>query len=96
MMISEQEKKELFLKYSGDTSDELLNHLKRHFPVTEFKQDWMKEPIKSIQVVDKTRILQNNKKYLVSLIYSVVESQWISLGEKKIRRTIKKYLDGIK
>jgi hypothetical protein len=96
MMISEQEKKELFLKYSGDTSDELLNHLKRHFPVTEFKQDWMKEPIKSIQVVDKTRILQNNKKYLVSLIYNVVESQWISTGEKKIRRTIKKYLDGIK
>jgi hypothetical protein len=96
MMISEQEKKELFLKYSGDTSDKLLNHLKRHFPVTEFKQGWMREPIKSIQVLDKTRIVQNNKKYLVSLIYSVVESQWISLGEKKIRRTIKKYLDGIK
>jgi hypothetical protein len=96
MMISEQEKKELFLKYSGDTSDKLLNHLKRHFPVTELKQGWMREPIKSIQVVDKTRIVQNNKKYLVSLIYSVVESQWISLGEKKIRRTIKKYLDGMK
>lgn len=96
MMISEQEKKELFLKYSGDTSDELLNHLKRHFPVTEVKHDWMNEPIKFIQVEDKTRNLQNNKKFLVSVIYNVVESQWISTGEKKIRRTIKKYLDGIK
>lgn len=96
MMISEQEKKELFLKYSGDTSDELLNHLKRHFPVTEVKHDWMNEPIKFIQVEDKTRSLQNNKKFLVSVIYNVVESQWISTGEKKIRRTIKKYLDGIK
>lgn len=96
MMISEQEKKELFLKYSGDTSDELLNHLKRHFPVTEVKHDWMNEPIKFIQVEDKTRNLQNNKKFLVSVIYNIVESQWISTGEKKIRRTIKKYLDGIK
>jgi hypothetical protein len=96
MMISEQEKKELFLKYSGDTSDELLNHLKRHFPVTEVKHDWMNEPIKFIQVEDKTRSLQNNKKFLVSVIYNIVESQWISTGEKKIRRTIKKYLDGIK
>ena len=43
-MITEQEKKELLSKYSEDTSDELLTHLKRHFPVTEIKYDWMHEP----------------------------------------------------
>lgn len=96
MMITEQEKKELMLKYSGDTSDELLMHLKRHFPVTQIKHDWMTEPVTLIQVDDKSRFLKNNKKYLVNVIYSIVEDTWISLGEKKIRRTIKKYLDGMK
>lgn len=95
-MITEQEKDELLKKYSGDTSEELLIHLKRHFPVTEIKHDWMKESIKYIQIIDKTRLLQNNKKYLVQTIYNIVENNWISLGEKKIRRTIKKFLDGIK
>jgi hypothetical protein len=46
-------------------------------------------------VDDKTRILKDNKKYLVSKIYDIVHELWDSLGERKIRRTIKKYLDGI-
>lgn len=96
MILTEQERQEILSKYSGDTSDELLTHLKRHFPVTEVNYDWMKEPTKFIQVDDKTRLLKNNKKYLVGVIYNILESDWISLGEKKIRRTIKKYLDGVK
>jgi hypothetical protein len=95
MRLTEEEKKELMSKYSGDTSDELLNHLKRHFPVTEIRYDWMVEPVLFIQVDDKSRLVKNNKKYLVGVIYNLVENDWISLGEKKIRRTIKKYLDGI-
>lgn len=90
-----EEKLKLLSKYSGDTSDELLLHLKRHFPVTQIKHDWMEEPVKFIKVNDKTRILKDNKKYLVSRIYDIVHELWISLGERKIRRTIKKYLDGI-
>ena len=96
MKLTEQEKKDILSKYQDDTSNELLLHLKRHFPVSEVKLDWMKEPIKFIQVNDKTRHFENNKKYLVNAIHNVVENDWISLGEKKIRRTIKKYLDGIK
>jgi len=95
-MITEQEKKELLSKYSGDTSDELLTYLKRHFPVTEIKHDWMTEPVLFIKIDDKSRLVKNNKKYLVGAIYNLIEDDWISLGEKKIRRTIKKYLDGIK
>ncbi len=90
-----EEKIKILSKYSGDTSDELLIHLKRHFPVTQIKHDWMDEPIKFIKVDNKTRILKDNKKYLVSKIYDIVHELWISLGERKIRRTIKKYLDGI-
>jgi hypothetical protein len=90
-----EEKLKLLSKYSGDTSDELLLHLKRHFPVTQVNHDWMEEPVKFIKVDDKTRILKDNKKYLVSKIYDIVHELWDSLGERKIRRTIKKYLDGI-
>jgi hypothetical protein len=64
-----EEKKSVLSKYSGDTSDDLLLHLKRHFPVTEIKHDWMEEPIKFIKIDDKTRLLKNNKKYLVSKIF---------------------------
>lgn len=95
MIISEEERRQILSKYSGDTSDELLLHLKRHFPVTEIKHDWMDEPIKFIKVGYKSRLLKNNKKYLVGSITDLLINDWISLGEKKIRRTIKKYLDGV-
>ena len=95
MIISEEERRQILSKYSGDTSDELLLHLKRHFPVTEIKHDWMDEPIKFIQVDDKSRLLKNNKKYLVGSITNLLLNDWIGLGEKKIRRTVKKYLDGV-
>jgi hypothetical protein len=96
MRLTEQEKKQILSKYSDDTSDDLLNHLKRHFPVSEIKLDWMDNPIKFIQIEDKTRPLDSNKKYLVSKIFNLVEENWLSLGTQKIRRTIKKYLDGIR
>ena len=95
MIISEEERRQILSKYSGDTSDELLLHLKRHFPVTEIKHDWMDEPIKFIKVDDKSRLLKNNKKYLVGSITNLLLNDWIGLGEKKIRRTVKKYLDGV-
>lgn len=95
MRITEEERKQILSKYVDDTSDELLTHLKRHFPVHEVNHDWMKVPMKFIQVDDKTRPLMSNKKYLVGKIYSIVVDDWISLGEQKIRRTIKKYLDGV-
>ena len=95
MRLTEEEKKQIMSKYSGDTSDQLLIHLKRHFPATEIKHDWMNEPIKFIQVGDKTLLLSNNKKNLVSKISGMLMNDWLSLDEKTIRRTVKKYLDGV-
>lgn len=94
MIITEQEKKDILSKYSDDTSDELLNHLKRHFPVTEV-ETMFGGKYKFIQVDDKSRPLYSNKKYLVSKIAQSVEDEWSSLGTQMIRRTIKKYLDGV-
>lgn len=95
MRLTEQEKKDILSNYSNETSDELLTYLKRHFPTHELKVDFIDKPLKFIQIDDKQRPLYQNKKYLVSKIYSLVEEQWINLGTPVIRRTIKKYLDGV-
>jgi len=95
-MISEEERRQILSKYSGDTSDELLTYLKRHFPVTVIQHDWMNDSTKLIKIQDKSRLLKDNKKYLTDRIYSIILDMWIGLGDKKIRRTIKKYLDGVK
>lgn len=95
MRLTENEKKEILSKYSGDTSDDLMTHLKRHFPVYETNLDWIKKPLKFIVVHDKVRSLESNKKYLVNLLTSLVENNWIHLGLPKIRKTIKKYLDAV-
>lgn len=95
MRITEEEKKEIMSKYEGTTSNELLNYLKRHFPVSEFKFDWMEKPIKQLSIDHKTYTVNSNKKYLVGKLFNYLESDWVHLGEPVIRRTIKKYIDGI-
>ena len=94
MNITEEEKKQILSKYDGKTSDELLNHLKRNFPVSEFKFDWMKKPIKQMYVDDRSHTIEHNKKYLVGKLYGEIEDEWQHLGTEILRRTIKKYIDG--
>jgi hypothetical protein len=65
MRITESEKKEILSKYNGNTSNELLTYLKRTFPVSEFKLDWMPRSIKQIYIDGKTYHIEDNKKYLV-------------------------------
>lgn len=96
MRLTENEKKEILSKYSGDTSSELLTYLKRNFPVYEETFEWMKKPLRFIKIEDKIRPLENNKKYLVDKISNLIEDNWMVLGTPKIRKTIKKYLDGFK
>jgi hypothetical protein len=55
----------------------------------------MDKPNKYIVIHDKTRFLDGNKKYLVNKLAGMLESEWVHLGEKVIRRTIKKFIDGI-
>lgn len=95
MRLTEQEKKDILSKYSDTTSEELLTYLKRHFPVQEHESTFLDRPLKWITVDDKTRPLYNNKKYLVNVISSSVEDMWLGLGIPTIRRTVKKYLDGV-
>jgi hypothetical protein len=94
MKLTENEKKEILSKYDGVTSNELLNHLKRNFPVTTFKLDWMENPIKQMFIDDKLYNIDGNKKYLVGKLVNYLEDEWVHLDPKVFRRTIKKFLDG--
>ena len=95
MNISEEEKKQILSKYKNDTSEEVLNYLKRNFVTTKTSLDWMPEPIRMIIIGDKTYIIKGNKKFLVSKISSIIDDIFIGVNEKILRRTIKKFLDGI-
>jgi hypothetical protein len=94
MRITEEEKREILSKYDDNTSNELLIHLKRTYPITVQEFDFTKTPIKFIQIDGKSRILTGNKKVTVDRLFSLEEDRWMNLGKSVIRRTIKKFLDG--
>ncbi len=94
MNLTEQEKKEILSKYDGKTSDELLNHLKRTYPITELGVKWSPKTVKYITIDDRTYIIEHNKKYLVSKLFDILESEWTHLDKSLLRRTIKKFIDG--
>jgi hypothetical protein len=94
MILTEEEKREILSKYNDNTSNELLTHLKRTYTVTTQKLDWMKTPIKYIQIEDKTKILTGNKKNMVNKIFNLEDGKWNDIDEPTLRRTIKKYIDG--
>jgi hypothetical protein len=93
MILSEQEKEDIRKKYEGNYSNEILIHLRRHFPVYEFDSKWMQSPLKQILVDDKLYMLSQNKKDLVNRISYVIEEKFPSVEKPILRRTVKYYLD---
>jgi hypothetical protein len=93
-MISESKKKDLELKYSGNTNDSLLTYLRRNYPVETKHLEGLRRPVQTIYIDDKYRMLVS-KKYITQLIYNDIEydNKFSNLEVDVIRRTIKKYLD---
>ena len=96
MILSEQEKEEIRNKYKDNTSPQVLNHLKRHYPVYEYKLEWMTEPFRQVYVNEKLYALEGNKKDLVNKIFFLIEDLFPSIEKSILRRTIKYYLDMIR
>jgi hypothetical protein len=96
MILSEQEKEDIRKKYEGNYSNEILVHLRRNYPVYEFKNKFMDSPVKQILVDDKLYMLSQNKKYLVNKISSILEDTITSVEKPILRRTVKYYLDMLK
>lgn len=85
-------------KYDGNTSDQVLTYLKRNFKTYELGSnefDWMVKPIKFVVVNEKSYLLDRNKKMLVNRIFLELQDVFSNTEVPILRRTIKKYLDGV-
>jgi hypothetical protein len=92
MKLTKEEKDEIMSKYNDNTSEQLLKHLKRTFPV--YVNTIADVVTKMIIINDKPYILKGNKKFLVNKISSILEDDWVFLDKNELRRTVKKYIDG--
>lgn len=95
LIITEEEKNDIISKYKGNTDEKLLNYLKRHFPIYKREFDFGDRPYihRVIMIDDKTRNLDDNKKYLVGRIFNEIEEVFPNLDTNIARRTIKYYID---
>ena len=85
-------------KYDGNTSDQILTYLKRNFKTYELgskEYDWMMNPIKFVVVNEKSYMVGGNKKMLVNRIFLELQDVFSNTEVPILRRTIKKFLDGI-
>lgn len=91
-----EENTDKFEKYTGKTDDKLLSYLKRNFRTYDLGFTVTEIPIKLIVIDDKSYRIQGNKKSLVNRIFNEINEVWSGLTDDVKRRTIKKFLDGIK
>ena len=91
--IITEDQKNLIDKYSGNTDEKVLSHLKRHFPIQVQEFEWFDKPFRTIFIDDKTRNLDTNKKYLVNTIFYLLEDIFPNVDKNILRRTIKYYID---
>lgn len=96
MILSEEEKEDIKKKYEGIHSKDLLNHLKRNFPIYELDFKFRDHPLRQIYVDEKLYDMSGNKKFLVNKISSSVEESFPHIEKGTLRRTVKYYLDILK
>ena len=91
-MISESDKNEILKKYSGNTSDEVFNFLRRNYPKKTKKTEHL--TFDYIYIDDKMRHL-GSKKEITNRLFNEIESleKFQNVDTSVIRRTIKMYLD---
>jgi hypothetical protein len=91
-MISESDKNEILKKYSGNTSDEVFNFLRRNYPKETTKSEHF--TFDYIVIDDKIKHL-GSKKEITNRLFNEIESleKFQHIDTSMIRRTIKMYLD---
>lgn len=91
-MISESDKNKILNKYSGDTSNEVFNFLRRNYPKKTTKSEHL--TFDYIFIDDKIRHL-GSKKEITNRLFNEIQSleKFQNIDTSVIRRTIKMYLD---
>ena len=96
MLLTEQDKQEILDKYKDKISKEVLNTLKRGFPVESTGYSFGTTDLKMIGVGGKSYWIEGHKKYLVGKISLMLSEQFPNVDEGTLRRTVKFYLDIMK
>jgi hypothetical protein len=96
MLLTEEDKKEIRDKYKDNISKEVLNALKRGYPVEKSPWNIGDFNPNMISVGNKSYWIEGNKKYLVGKISSIMEEQFPTVDVPTLRRTVKFYLDLMK
>jgi hypothetical protein len=96
MKLTKEEKDEFMSKYTeNDTSPKVLNHLMRHFQTYKIDIPTPNEPEVMISIDGKSYFVGSNKKRLVNKLFYTIQDSFSNIDEKIVRRTIKKFIDGI-
>jgi hypothetical protein len=96
MKLTKEEKDKFMSKYTEDeTSPEVLNYLKRHFQTYKIDILTLNEPEVMISIDGKSYFVRSNKKRLVNKLFYTIQDSFSNIDEKIVRRTIKKFIDGI-
>jgi hypothetical protein len=93
MKLTDDAKRLIEEKYSQDTSDDVLVHLRRNFSFYSVKTLFTGTVIKFINVDGKSYVVEHNKKFLVNRISYIIKDRFSHISEGVMRRTVKKYID---
>jgi hypothetical protein len=95
MRLKEGAREEIEVKYREGTSDEILIHLKRNFPIYVIKYDWMETPVRMINIYSKSLPIVNNKKDVKKRLFFFLEERFPDVSASVLNKTLKKFLDMI-
>lgn len=94
-IIITEEQEDMLINQNEEKYDKrILAYLFRHFPVDVRVLNFTPEiKIRNIYIGDKSRNLNNNKKYLVNSIYNIISEEIPITDENITRKTIKYFID---
>jgi hypothetical protein len=96
LLITEDEKKNIKSQYEGEFNKDFYDFLQKTISVDDNYIEGIEKPFVLLYIGDKSRLLSNSKKYLVSAILNEYEDEFPDLPESTLRLTAKYFIDQIR
>jgi hypothetical protein len=93
MKISEENLSTLRQRYTGETSDQVFNFIKRRIYFGTLTNRFTNTQWKILYIDDKQYWIQNNKKDLKYRLIRLIDGEFPNIDISVIHRTVKMYLD---
>jgi hypothetical protein len=96
LIITEDEKKNIKSQYEGEFNKDFYDFLQHTISVKDTHIEGMKRPFVMLYIGDDSRLLNNSKKYLVSLILNEYGDEFPDLPESTLRLTAKYFISQVR